>query len=102
MILSRLTSPIKEEKNLLPIKTQLCRSVGRIGSAIQIVQVDRDAESDPILEKDLDQECNPKKSDRSEAWGAIHQLLSIIHKLKILVLLPLSTMPYVVKVKNYS
>jgi hypothetical protein len=34
--------------------------------------------------------------------GAIHQLLNIILKLKILVLLPVSTMPYVVKVKNYS
>jgi hypothetical protein len=34
--------------------------------------------------------------------GAIHQLLSIILKLRILVLLPVSTMPYVVKVKNYS
>jgi hypothetical protein len=35
-------------------------------------------------------------------WGAIHQLLSIILKLRILVLLPVSTMPYVVMVKNYS
>jgi hypothetical protein len=34
--------------------------------------------------------------------GAIHQLLSIILKLRILVLLPVSTMPYVVMVKNYS
>jgi hypothetical protein len=34
--------------------------------------------------------------------GAIHQLLNIILKLRILVLLPLSTLPYVVKVKNYS
>jgi hypothetical protein len=37
-----------------------------------------------------------------EAWGAIHQLLNIILKLRILVLLPVSTLPYVVKVKNYS
>jgi hypothetical protein len=36
------------------------------------------------------------------AWGAIHQCLRIILKLRILVLLPVSTMPYVVKVKNYS
>jgi hypothetical protein len=35
-------------------------------------------------------------------WGAIHQLLSIILKLRILVLLPVSTMPYVVIAKNYS
>jgi hypothetical protein len=34
--------------------------------------------------------------------GAIHQLLIIILKLRILVLLPVSTMPYVVIVKNYS
>jgi hypothetical protein len=32
--------------------------------------------------------------------GAIHQLLSIILKLRILVLLPVSTMPYVVMAKN--
>jgi hypothetical protein len=34
--------------------------------------------------------------------GAIHQFFNIILKLRILVLLPVSTMPYVVKVKNYS
>jgi hypothetical protein len=34
--------------------------------------------------------------------GAIHQLLNIILKLRILVLLSLSTLPCVVKVKNYS
>jgi hypothetical protein len=32
----------------------------------------------------------------------IHQLLSIILKLRILVLSPVSNLPYVVKVKNYS
>jgi hypothetical protein len=36
----------------------------------------------------------------SVARGEIHQLLSIILKLRILVLLPVSTLPYVVKVKN--
>jgi hypothetical protein len=36
------------------------------------------------------------------AWDAIHQLLNIILKLRILVLLLVSTLPYVVKVKNYS
>jgi hypothetical protein len=35
-------------------------------------------------------------------WGAIHQLFSIILKVRILVLLPVSTLPYVLKVKNYS
>jgi hypothetical protein len=34
--------------------------------------------------------------------GAIHQLLSIFLKLRILVLLTVSTLSYVVKVKNYS
>jgi hypothetical protein len=34
--------------------------------------------------------------------GAIHQLLNIILQLRILVLLFVSTLPYVVKVKNYS
>jgi hypothetical protein len=36
------------------------------------------------------------------SWGAIHQLLSIILKSRILFLLPVSTLPYVVKVKNDS
>jgi hypothetical protein len=35
-------------------------------------------------------------------WGAIHQLLNIILELRILVLLPVSKLPYVVIVKNYS
>jgi hypothetical protein len=39
---------------------------------------------------------------RFELRGAIHQLLSIILILRILVLLPVSTMPYVVNLKNYS
>jgi hypothetical protein len=34
--------------------------------------------------------------------GAIHQLLNIILKLRILVLSPVSNLPFVVKVKNYS
>jgi hypothetical protein len=38
----------------------------------------------------------------SLCWGAIHQLLNIILKLRILVSLPVSTLPYVVKVKNCS
>jgi hypothetical protein len=37
-----------------------------------------------------------------EVRGAIHQLLNIILKLRILVLLPVSTKPYVAIVKNYS
>jgi hypothetical protein len=42
---------------------------------------------------------NTKPGDE-DTRGAIHQLLSIILKLRILVLLPVSTMSYVVK--NYS
>jgi hypothetical protein len=34
--------------------------------------------------------------------GAIHQLLNIILQLRILVSLPVSTLPYVVTVENYS
>jgi hypothetical protein len=41
-------------------------------------------------------------ADKKKARGAIHQLLSIIVKLRILVLLAVSNLPYVVKVKNYS
>jgi hypothetical protein len=40
----------------------------------------------------------PKAEDRD----AIHQLLSIILKLRILVLIPVSTTPYVVIIKNCS
>jgi hypothetical protein len=36
------------------------------------------------------------------AWGAVHQFLRIIINLRILVLLPVSTLPYVVRVKNSS
>jgi hypothetical protein len=43
-----------------------------------------------------------ERGKRKKTWGAIHQLLSIILKLRILVLLPVSTLPYVVIVKNYS
>jgi hypothetical protein len=47
-------------------------------------------------------EKNASLQIADDSWGAIHQLLSIILKLRILVLLPVSIMPYVVKVKNYS
>jgi hypothetical protein len=43
-----------------------------------------------------------KFSDSTALRGAIHQFLSIILILRILVLLPVSTLPYVVKVKSYS
>jgi hypothetical protein len=36
------------------------------------------------------------------SWGAIHQYLRIILKLRILVLLPVSTLPYLVQAKNHS
>jgi hypothetical protein len=32
------------------------------------MQVDWNAELDPIFQKDLDLECDPRKSDWSEAW----------------------------------
>jgi hypothetical protein len=51
---------------------------------------------------DLELHTNFKLNLSLRFWGAIHQLLSIILKLRILVLLPVSTMPYVVIVKNYS
>jgi hypothetical protein len=43
-----------------------------------------------------------RKGAEAEARGAFHQLLSIILKLRILVLLPVSNLPYVGKVKNHS
>jgi hypothetical protein len=38
----------------------------------------------------------------ARVWDAIHHSLRIILKLRILVLLAVLTLPYVVKVKNYS
>jgi hypothetical protein len=35
----------------------------------------------------------------AKLWGAIHQFVSIILNLRILVLLPVSTLPYVVKLR---
>jgi hypothetical protein len=46
--------------------------------------------------------CSAPFSLSDAVWGAIHQLLNIILQLRILVLLLVSTLPYVVKVKNYS
>jgi hypothetical protein len=40
--------------------------------------------------------------DDLQYWGAIHQLLSIILKLRTFVLSPVSNLPCVVKVNNYS
>jgi hypothetical protein len=55
-------------KNIVvPLKVKWIGRSDRIGSAIQIMQVDRNAESDPIFQKDLDLEYDPRKSDRSEA-----------------------------------
>jgi hypothetical protein len=53
---------------------------------------------DEVLQK-FDKDGNSVGGDTR---GAIHQLLSIILKLRILVSLPVSTLPYVVKFKNYS
>jgi hypothetical protein len=44
----------------------------------------------------------PSMNANSLSRGAIHQLLSIILQLRILFLLPVSTLPFVVIVKNYS
>jgi hypothetical protein len=60
-----------------------------------------------IEAKSIDLTCSAfKKSEAEKLLDpkelAIHQLFNIILKLRILVLLPVSTMPYVVKVKNYS
>jgi hypothetical protein len=55
--------------------------------------------------------CKEELSQRSSGsvafqllvvWNAIHQCLKIIIKLRIVVLLLVSTLPYVVKVWNYS
>jgi hypothetical protein len=54
-------------------------------------------------EKMLEEESRRRSAEReTENRGAIHQLLNIIFQLTILVLLLVSTPPYVVKVKNYS
>jgi hypothetical protein len=45
---------------------------------------------------------NTQANNLLEFRGAIHQFLRIILKLRILVLLPVSTLPYVVELRNYS
>jgi hypothetical protein len=54
----------------------------------------------------LEMSQKPRQLPRTPAslqhWGAIHPLLNIILQLRILVLLLVSTVPYVVKVENYS
>jgi hypothetical protein len=57
---------------------------------------EEDLESEAILVGGDDK--SPVVLDR----GAIHQLLNIILKLRILVMLLVSTLHYAVKVKNYS
>jgi hypothetical protein len=42
------------------------------------------------------------ETNKVKVRDAIHQLLNIILQLRILVLLLVSTLPYVVKVNNYS
>jgi hypothetical protein len=48
-----------------PLKAKWIGRSDRIGSAIQKMEVDRNAESDPIFQKDLDLEYDPRKSDGS-------------------------------------
>jgi hypothetical protein len=45
------------------------------------MQEDQNAEPDPIFRKDLDLECDPRKSDRSEAWMAGYEVI-IQHSLR--------------------
>jgi hypothetical protein len=60
---------LAEGKNIDgPLKAKWIGRSDRIGSAIRKMQVDWNAELDPIFQKDLDLECDPRKSDWSEAW----------------------------------
>jgi hypothetical protein len=52
-------------------------------------------------ERELDSTVR-RPAEAEKFRGVIHQSLNIILQLKILVLLLVSTLPYVVKVKNYS
>jgi hypothetical protein len=55
------------------------------------------------LPSDPEDQSDPRNPPAfPDAWGAIHQLFNIILQLRILVLLLVSTLLYVVKVKNYS
>jgi hypothetical protein len=51
----------------------------RIGSGshsdFKFARSDRNAESDPLFQKDLDLEYDPRKSDRSEAWSFTFYLI---------------------------
>jgi hypothetical protein len=52
------------------------------------------------LELGIDAFCSGTNGCDGDNRGAIHQLLSIILELRILVLLPVSTMPIILKLVN--
>jgi hypothetical protein len=80
----------------------------RISDKFELDDDDDDSSEEEEEESDIDVVRKISTFDVSgsnscdESRGAIHQLLNIILKLRILVLLTVSTLPYVVKVKNCS
>jgi hypothetical protein len=70
-------------------------------SALEITEYDATSANLKWKESENAQEANVT-GYVIEYRNEIHQLLGIILKLRILVLLPVSTLPYVVKVKNHS
>jgi hypothetical protein len=57
----------KRKNIFVSLKAKWIGRSDRIGSAIQKMEVDRNVESDPVFQNDLDLKYNPRKSDRSEA-----------------------------------
>jgi hypothetical protein len=58
-----------------PLKAKWIGRSDRIRSAIQKMEVDRNVESDPIFQKDLDLEYDPRKSDWSEACQILTKVI---------------------------
>jgi hypothetical protein len=85
------------------IKTKLVQTIEfprtcvRHGAVIGVIRV-------TLIATIITADCLPQRTfpQGGQARGAIHQLLNIILQLRILVLLLVSTLPYVVKVNNYS
>jgi hypothetical protein len=85
MELERCEHELKSERNRIDTEMRSMRN--RLGRAEQMLMESR--------KEGFCQCCQVN-------WGAIHQFLRIIFNLRILVLLPVSTLLYVVKVKNCS
>jgi hypothetical protein len=96
-----LAAPIKTAAAAAPIKTAAAAKKPPVAVASKQSVPPKSASSRDTSSKQKEP-GQGTSSGEEQHRGAIHQLLSIIPLLRFLVLLPVSAMPYVVIVKNYS